>query len=357
MRDIQEISIPTLVEGKKDLIIAAATASGKTEAAFLPIVSNLAWAEMKPGEGFGALYISPLRALINDQFNRMESLCDDLDIPVVKWHGDASASAKANARKKPQGIVLITPESLEALLMLRGVEGSRYFSKLHYIVVDELHAFIDSPRGKQMQSLLHRIEKMAGRRIPRIGLSATLADMSSASMFLRPLDGENVEILQSGSTGQELKLQVRGIIQPLKKTKDEIAEEKNHEEEKNTLSMICDHLYSTLRGSRNLIFAGSRQRVELVSAKLNDLCAKNVVPNEFFAHHGSLSKAYREDAEQRMKEDKLPTSIVCTTTLELGIDIGNITSVAQIGPGHTVSGMRQRLGRSGRRAGTNLRNF
>lgn len=341
LRDIQEISIPTLIEGRHDLIIAAATASGKTEAAFLPIVSNLAWAEMEEGEGFGALYISPLRALINDQFSRMESLCEEMDIPVVKWHGDASASAKATARKKPTGIVLITPESLEALLMRWGNEGQRYFSRLHCIVIDELHAFIDAPRGKQLQSLLHRIESMTGRRIPRVGLSATLSDMTIASSFLRPLDCSNVKVLQSASTGQELKLQVRGVIEPLKQD----------ETPSTTLSTICDHMYKNLRGSRNLIFAGSRARVEEVTARLGDLCFENNVPNEFFAHHGSLSKSYREDAEQRMKEDKLPTSIVCTTTLELGIDIGNITSVAQIGAGHTVSGMRQRLGRSGRRAG------
>lgn len=346
LRDIQEISIPALAAGEQDVIIAAATASGKTEAAFLPIVSRLAKAEMKPGDGFGAIYISPLRALINDQFGRLESLCEELEIPVFKWHGDVSASIKARARKKPEGIVLITPESLEALLMRSGMDGARLFRSLSHIVIDELHAFMDVPRGKQMQSLLHRVERMAGRRIPRVGLSATLSDMRLAANFLRPLQPENVKILQSASSGQELKLQLRGYLNPAK------AEESEDDDTPNiAFEAVCKHLFETLRGSRNLIFAGSRQRVEEVSAKLTDMCESSGVPGEFLAHHGSLARAYREDAESRMKDERLPASIVCTTTLELGIDIGNIESVAQIGPGHTVSGMRQRLGRSGRRAG------
>jgi len=346
LRDIQEIAIPALTAGEQDVIIAAATASGKTEAAFLPIVSRLAKAEMKPGDGFGAIYISPLRALINDQFGRLESLCEELEIPVFKWHGDVSASIKARAHKKPEGIVLITPESLEALLMRSGMDGTRLFRSLSHIVIDELHAFMDVPRGKQMQSLLHRVERMAGRRIPRVGLSATLSDMRLAANFLRPLQPEKVTILQSASSGQELKLQLRGYLNPAKAGGSEDDDAPNI-----AFEAVCKHLFETLRGSRNLIFAGSRQRVEEVSAKLTDMCESSGVPGEFLAHHGSLARAYREDAESRMKDERLPASIVCTTTLELGIDIGNIESVAQIGPGHTVSGMRQRLGRSGRRAG------
>jgi ATP-dependent Lhr-like helicase len=347
LKDIQELSIPVLEHGERDVIIAAATASGKTEAAFLPIVSRLAKSGMKPGDGFGALYISPLRALINDQFGRLESLCEELEIPVFKWHGDVSASIKARARKKPEGIVLITPESLEALLMRSGMDGGRLFRSLSHIVIDELHAFMDAPRGKQLQSLLYRVERMAGRRIPRVGLSATLADNKQlAATFLRPLDAKQVTILESKSTGQELKLQLRGYLNPAKS-------DENDKEEQGTgaFNAVCADLFKTLRGSRNLIFAGSRQCVEEVSAKLTDMCESTGVPGEFLAHHGSLARAYREDAESRMKDERLPASIVCTTTLELGIDIGNIESVAQIGPGHTVSGMRQRLGRSGRRAG------
>lgn len=347
LRDIQESAIPALLAGERDIIIAAATASGKTEAAFLPIVSKLAERETKPGDGFEALYIGPLRALINDQFGRLESLCEALEIPVVKWHGDVSASVKARARKAPKGIILITPESLEAMLMRSGTDGVRLFRSLAYIVIDELHAFIDMPRGKQLQSLVHRVDRFAGHHVQRVGLSATLADMKQAATFLRPLKPDHVDIIQSAASGQELKLQLRGYLNPA--IVDQKAEE--NESPRAALTAICRHLFETLRGSRNLIFAGSRQCVEEISATLTDLCEQERVPGEFLAHHGSLARAYREHAEARMKDEQLPVSIVCTSTLELGIDIGNIESVAQIGPGHTVSGMRQRLGRSGRRTG------
>lgn len=134
LRDIQEKAIPKLLDSKEDIIIAATTASGKTEAAFLPIVSRYLENDIKRGDGFGVMYVSPLRALINDQFQRLENLCEELDIPVFKWHGDVSASLKSRARKHPEGIILITPESLEAILMRQGLESSRLFKSLSHIV-------------------------------------------------------------------------------------------------------------------------------------------------------------------------------------------------------------------------------
>lgn len=343
LRDIQERSIPTLLTTDRDLIIAAGTASGKTEAAFLPIASRIASAAPKPGAGFSALYISPLRALINDQFRRMESLCEELEIPVVKWHGDVAESHKSKARRKPSGIVLITPESLEALLVRYGPECRRLFGALQHAVVDELHAFLDAPRGRQLQSLLHRIEIVAGRRIARVGLSATLADMAQAARFLRPLDARAVEILKSEQGGQQVMLQIRGYVDPEPGVDDPDVSAAH--------TAIVQHVYETLRGTRGLIFAGSRQNVERVTADLSDLSERSAVPNEFFAHHGSLSREHREEAEARMRDETRPASIVCTTTLELGIDIGHIDAIAQYGAGHSVASMRQRLGRSGRRAG------
>jgi ATP-dependent Lhr-like helicase len=350
LRDIQERSIPVLLDGKRDLIIAAGTASGKTEAAFLPIVSRLAWDERPAGAGFEALYVSPLRALINDQFGRIETLCEEISLPVIKWHGDVAASVKARARKNPRGILLTTPESLEAILVRRGPEAARLFAALSYIVIDEMHAFMDSERGRQLQSLLNRVELAAGRRLPRVGLSATLADMRTSAAFLRPLDPDGVDVLESKTRSQELRLQVRGYLQPRLKPRQG-REDEDEAPEDPALNHIIRHLFDTLRGRRSLIFAGSRQSVELVTAELCGLCEALGVPEEFFAHHGSLSREHREEAERRLKQDDRPGSIVATTTLELGIDIGHIEAVAQIGPGHTVSGMRQRLGRSGRRAG------
>ena len=211
-----------------------------------------------------------------------------------------------------------------------------------------------SVRGKQLQSILHRIDVAGGHRAVRIGLSATLADEASSRAFLRPLDPEAVEVMPRISSGQELKLQVKGYISsPKRKGKagSKDAENGKQQAEDPAFEAIIQDLFDTLRGGRSLIFAGSRKKVEMVAVGLSERTAALGVPEEFFAHHGSLSREHREEAERRMKDSSRPASIVCTTTLELGIDVGAIQSVAQLGPGHTVSGMRQRLGRSGRRAG------
>lgn len=352
LRDVQEQSIPVLLAGNRDLIITAGTASGKTEAAFLPIISRLAAEHESLALGFLAIYVCPLRALINDQFTRMESLCAELDIEVTRWHGDVSASVKAKARKTPRGVLLITPESLEAILIRHGQLAPRMFGRLSFVVIDEMHAFLGSPRGKQLQSLLHRIEVAAGSRPIRVGLSATLADEKVSCAYLRPLAPDAVYVLPRTSAGQELKLQLRGYASPQRTRHSPAPADKPAEESDDPGQIaIARHLFETLRGKRSLIFAGSRQNVENYTVRLGDLSKALGVPEEFFAHHGSLSKEHREDAEHKMKDPSRPASIVCTTTLELGIDVGAIECVAQIGPGHTVSGMRQRLGRSGRRSG------
>lgn len=352
LRDVQERSIPLLLAGEQDLVIMAATAGGKTEAAFLPIVSRLTSEPPAAGQGFRAMYVSPMRALINDQFGRMEHLCADLDIEVTKWHGDVSESVKARARKNPSGIVLITPESLEALLVRRGKEVARLFLSLRYVVVDEMHVFLDDPRGKQLQSILHRIDLVGGARPVRVGLSATLADEQAARAFLRPLNPSQVEVLPPGPGGPPIKLQLRGYTSP---ASFRFSQQAREEEERAwvdpTEMAIARHLFETHRGHRSLIFAGARGVVESVTVRLSEMGEAAGVPEEFFAHHGNLSREHRENAEQRMKDRSRPASIVCTTTLELGIDVGEIEAVSQLGTGHTVSGMRQRLGRSGRRPG------
>ena len=354
LRDVQERSIPHLLSGERDLIIMAATAGGKTEAAFLPIVSRLASEGTVHGGGFQAIYVSPMRALINDQFGRMESLCSELDIEVTKWHGDVSASVKAKASKRPSGIVLITPESLEAMLVRRGKEVARLFRGLSYVVIDEMHVFLDDPRGKQLQSILHRIDLAARVKPVRVGLSATLADEEAACAFLRPLEPTRVDVLPPGTGGPQIKLQLRGYVRPVHFRERPKAPEAGENEvvpDDPASIALTRHLFETHRGHRSLIFAGARGRVEEITVRLAEMTEAMGVPEEFFAHHGNLSREHREHAERRMKDKSRPASIVCTTTLELGIDVGDIEAVAQIGPGHTVSGMRQRLGRSGRRPG------
>ena len=356
LRGVQEQAIPVVIGSDSDVVIAAATASGKTEAAFLPLISK-AVASPKPQAGFRLLYVSPLKALINDQFGRLRDLCESLQIPVHPWHGDISASKKSKARKTPDGILLITPESLEALFVLRGLELTQMFQGLEAVIVDELHAFLGSERGRHLSSLLTRLEGSVGHPVRRIGLSATLGDMSLACEWLRRDAAENIAVIVDRSDGGELQLQIKGMVQAL--PSDDLKEDgaKEHEElvdgepVGNTSRQIAEHLFAQLRGEWHLIFAGSRQRVEEFSDLMLQLSEQARLPNEFFPHHSNLSRDHREFLEHRLKDGRLPTTAICTSTLELGIDIGDVKSVAQIGAPGSVASLRQRLGRSGRRPG------
>jgi ATP-dependent Lhr-like helicase len=346
LRDAQEQAIPLILGGDKDVIIAAATASGKTEAAFLPALTNLLAKEQ-----LGLIvYISPLKALINDQFGRLDRLCELLEIPVWPWHGDISSSTKERFLKRREGVLLITPESLEALLCNRGSAVNAMFERTAFFVIDELHAFIGSERGKQLQSLLHRIESALERQVPRIGLSATLGDMSLATRFMRPGAGLNPALIESRSPGTELKVLVKGFEEPLV-VKPTGSDDEDSEQEPTTPGLIAAHLFKVLRGSNNLVFPNSRREVERYTYLLNKMCESQQVPNEFWPHHGSLSKEIRADTEAALKQKEHPATAICTNTLELGIDIGAVKSVTQIGPPSSVASLRQRLGRSGRRKG------
>ena len=340
LRDAQEAAIPVLLAGTADVIIAAATAAGKTEAAFLPICSRLA-SEPAPGPGTRVLYVAPLKALINDQYDRLSGLCERMEIPVHRWHGDVPGSKKSAFLKRPDGILLITPESLEALFVVRGPAVGGLLAALQYVVVDELHAFLGTERGAQLRSLLHRVELAIRRRVPRVGLSATLGDMSLAADALRPGQPENVQCIASPSGGQDLSVQIRGYLT--------MPQENNQNDEAPDQQQIAADLFRVLRGRDNLVFTNSRATTELYAARLRDMCEAAGAPNEFFPHHGSLSRELREDVEAALKDRGRPTTAVATTTLEMGIDIGSVQSVAQLGAPPSVAALRQRLGRSGRR--------
>jgi superfamily II DNA/RNA helicase len=356
LRDVQEQAIEPILSGSKDVIIMAATAAGKTEAAFLPICSRLTG---DAGGSVRALYVGPLKALINDQFQRLDRLCEHLEIPVHRWHGDVQAGAKQSLLKTPSGVLLITPESLEALFVNRGTHISRIFGGLEFVVIDELHAFIGNERGRQLQSLLHRLEIAIRKHVPRIALSATLGDTDIAAKFLRPRMGADVTVITSSGDGRELKMQVRGYratAPALSRAEQRTAEKAGHEVQLEEVTSgdkitISEHLFTTLRGRDNLIFANARTAVEEYADLLRRMSEKQHVPNEFFPHHGNLSKELREDVERLLKDRNRPLNAVCTSTLELGIDIGSVHSIAQIGAPPSVAAMRQRLGRSGRKAG------
>ena len=150
LRDIQEQAIESILNADCDHIISASTAAGKTEAAFLPACSRLADQNVK---GFGILYLSPLKALINDQYRRLQSLCESINMPVTPWHGDVLQSVKDKQRRKPQGILLTTPESLESMLLNQASWSMKAFSLMQYLIVDEFHAFLGSERGANFSRL------------------------------------------------------------------------------------------------------------------------------------------------------------------------------------------------------------
>lgn len=339
LRDIQVRSINAICDSHADIVIAASTAGGKTEAAFLPLISEVIDEPLELS-GFDLLYIGPLKALITDQAMRLEDICREMSLPVVPWHGDISQSIKARAIKSPKGILLITPESLEALFIHRGLEIRRLFAATRTVIIDELHTVLDSERGIQVRSLLTRLELAIKRPVRRVGLSATLGDMDLAKSYLRPDNVDAVQLIESEGGEAELMLQLRGYLSGAE-----------GESSPSAIDGITAHLFKYLRGSDNLIFAGARQQVEIYADGLRDLCDKEHLPLEFYPHHASLSREHRDFVERRLKKPGQPTTAVCTSTLELGIDIGDVNSVAQIGAPFSVAALRQRLGRSGRREG------
>ena len=327
-RPIQAEAIPVILGSQVDVLIAAPTASGKTEAALLPIASRLAG---KANPGVACLYIAPLKALINDQLPRAEELFGSCGLEVMPWHGEIAQSRKNKFLRQPTEILLITPESLEAMMALRGGRIPELFGATTFVVIDEVHAFAGSERGAQVQSLLNRLEHVVGRRMQRIGLSATAGDLSAVAEFLRPGAGSDVMVLVDSEV-RSMTASIHGVV-----------------DEGTAEAEIVQWMYRDLRGTNNLVFANRRADVESYADQLRDLCSTEGVRLEFEAHHGSLSRQHRENVERVLKHSAASTTVVATSTLELGIDIGSIERVVQIGAPPSVASLQQRLGRSGRR--------
>ena len=360
---IQELAVRPILEAKTDVIISASTASGKTEAAFLPSITAIHKDPEKTG--IRILYISPLKALINDQCRRLEQMCEFSADNVTPWHGDVSASKKKNLKNSPSGIILTTPESLESMLINHVQWIKESMKYLSYVVIDEFHAFMGTQRGYQLQSQLHRLENLIGKLVPRIALSATFSDTTSVSSYLRPNSKVRCRIITAPKGSEDtLSVQIKGYDKPFEPDsffKDNQSDDNSLKEqlqdsaenqpslEENAYSKISDDIFRLLRGKNNLVFCNSRSATEEIAAKLEMKCSENFVPNEFFPHHGSLSKDLRESLEYRLQEGRWPTTAICTATLELGIDISDVNSIGQVDHPISVASLRQRLGRAGRR--------
>jgi ATP-dependent Lhr-like helicase len=386
LRPIQVAAIQHILGDQQHLIITAQTAGGKTEAAFLPIISELS---AKPQPSIQALYLGPLKALINDQFVRLEQLCGALDIAVHRWHGDVTASSKKELRKSPAGILLITPESLESNFINYGSQIPRIYQHLHFVVIDELHCFLENVRGMHLRSLLTRLS-MAIKSKPRIiGLSATLGDPASARRFICWDQPDSVNLINDPNSSREIRLGVKAYISRPAAESERLVEPRLRPHEvlqlvqgitpedllakhplrkdnapelapveaqggvmlEDELDEIAQDMVQHFRQSTNLVFVNAKATIETLADRLCQQIKTQKLPsNPFVVHHGSLSKELREQAEQRLKEP-IPTTAICSSTLEMGIDIGSVRSVGQLDPPWTVASLVQRLGRSGRREG------
>ena len=353
LRAIQVAAANAIFNTDDNVLLSASTASGKTEAAFFPIITLFS---ENPPTSVGCVYIGPLKALINDQFMRLTDLCDQAGIPVWHWHGDVAQTHKNRLMKRPSGILQITPESLEALLLHKHSAIPKLFGDLRFVVIDEIHSLLRGDRGGQTLCRSERLGRLAGVNPRRIGLSATIGEPARTG-----------ELLSSGTGRRTIipKLEAKGVKWRLSMEHFYIKEEQAEsdaadidalpvlEEKTDTAPANADpglgYIFEHTAGKKCLVFSNSREECEAVTTTLRQYCELRNEPDRFLIHHGNLSSAYRETAEEVMKDDSQCMTTVTTSTLELGIDIGRLERAFQIDAPWTVSSFLQRMGRTGRR--------
>ena len=373
LRGVQNAAADVIFNTDENLLLTASTASGKTEAAFFPILTLL---DENPSSSVGVLYIAPLKALINDQFLRLNYICEEADIKVTRWHGDATQTGKRKLLKKPSGILQITPESLESLMINKHMEIMSLFYDLRFIVVDEIHSLLRGDRGLQTFCLIERLCKMAGCDPRRIGLSATIGNPELAGDFLGCGSKRKTLIPEfdrgketwrlsmehffnmDPQAGEDAKDNISfqdetTLLYPDSRKVTESGEENIKKSNKYSAPKGANpglaYIFENTRGRKCLVFTNSREECEAVCQHMRQYCEAMHEPDRFLIHHGNLSASYRESAEEEMKDDDSLISICATATLELGIDIGRLERAFQIDAPFTVSGFLQRLGRTGRR--------
>lgn len=327
LRSVQIAASEVIFDTDAHLLIAAGTAAGKTEAAFLPVLTLL---HEQPAATIGAIYIGPIKALINDQFERLNDLVKEADIPVWHWHGDVSQSRKNQLLKNPKGILQITPESLEGLLIRKHNDLIRLFGDLRFVIIDEIHAFMGSERGCQILCQLKRLANLTQNQPRRIGLSATLGDYFSAEKWLASGTENPVITPQIETEKRQVKLAVEHFY---------LAQQ--------DISNYDEYIFN-LSNRKCLIFANNRSQTESIIASLRQIAVSEGLPDIYHVHHGSISATLREAAENAMRGTN-PAVTAATLTLELGIDIGQLERVIQLEAPFSVASFLQRLGRSGRR--------
>ena len=325
LRELQEQSIIPIQAGNHCLLLAP-TAGGKTEAATFPILSRICGENWS---GLSVLYVCPLKALLNNIHERLEGYCRMVGRRCDLWHGDIGPSQRNRIKSDPPDILLTTPESLEVMLISTKEDGRDMLRGVRTVIIDEIHAFAGDDRGWHLLALLERIGRLAGREIQRVGLSATVGNPEELLTWLAGHCEGGRQVVQPSAPGATARTDVQldyvGTLQ--------------------NAALVISRLH---RGEKRLVFCDSRSRVEELGNELRQLGVS------VFLSHSSLSAEERRTSEKAFSEAQ-DCVIVSTSTLELGIDVGDLDRVIQIDAPWTVASFLQRLGRTGRRSGA-LRN-
>ena len=357
LRGVQIAAARTLFMTDHHLLLTSSTASGKTEAAFFPILTMLS---ETPPSSIGVLYIAPLKSLINDQFDRMQELLDESGVRVTHWHGDVTASHKKKLLERPEGILQITPESLESMMINRYNDIPRLFGDLRFVVVDEIHTLTGSDRGNQILCLLARLARAIGHGFRRIGLSATLGNPALAAKWLAGAGNDSTESV-SVDIPQFAEGKIRWRIGMehfyIRNDHADQSKEAGEEDPETGDSLLAapvidagyEYMYDAVKDMKALVFSNSREETEYLTATFRQIARNRGDRDIFLIHHGNLSAAIREEAEVKMKDEEYAAVTCATVTMELGIDIGRLERILQNGSPNSVSSFLQRLGRSGRR--------
>lgn len=321
LRPLQEATIDPILRGEHAILLAP-TAGGKTEAATFPVFSRML---EENWQGLSVLYICPIKALLNNLEPRLSYYGSLLGRSVALWHGDISPSRKAKIVAEPPDILLTTPESLEVMLVSRRIDHRRLFEHLQVVIIDEVHAFAGDDRGWHLMFLLERLSQLAGRELQRLGLSATVGNPDGLCDWL------------ANGTPSE-----RSVINPPAEAGIHPEIEIDWVGNLNNAAIVISRLH---RGEKRLVFCDSRARVEELAMLLRNMDVNTYVS------HSCLSLEERHAAEEAFSQGN-DCVIVATSTLELGIDVGDLDRVIQIDAPGTVSSFLQRIGRTGRREGT-----
>ncbi len=320
LRPVQELAGEAILDGKNAVVLAP-TAGGKTEASMFPVIGSML---REPPKGVGALYVAPIKALLNNQEIRLGDYTEMVGLRRFVWHGDAGASQKDAFLRDPAELLMTTPESLEVMLMSPRVPARQIFGTLRFAVIDEVHAFAGTDRGAHLMSVIERLAALSEHDVQRIGLSATVGNPDQIAVWLR------------GSSKRE-----SVVVDPPKPKSQRLIKIYLRED----TSDFARVAVSEGRGKKSLFFCQSRALTEAVADGMRG------ADIEVFVHHGSVSKEERLAAEERFAQGT-NACIVATSTLELGIDVGGLDLTFQANAPSTVSSFLQRMGRTGRRPGT-----